>query len=277
MQNRTHRQSKGAQPNMELLDIIDLKQLQQMQDCFSQATGMAAVTVDRKGSFVTKPSNFTDFCMKYTRNSPLGAQRCAQCDAEGKGAYSCHAGLMDFAEPIIVDGVQYGNVLGGQVLPREPDEAQFRAVAQELGIPEDSYIEALRKVTVRSEQSIRASAALLRELVKNLVAYHFIARRSGYMPEMLEEISSMGKCSRDIASKARDLKRVSTQQRLLSINAAIEAGRAGDAGKGFRIVANQMGELAESSAAIYETIIEDSDNIYTSVKHLENDLKESPL
>lgn len=262
---------------MELLDIIDLKQLQQMQDCFSQATGMAAVTVDRKGSFVTKPSNFTDFCMKYTRNSPLGAQRCAQCDAEGKGAYFCHAGLMDFAEPIIVDGVQYGNVLGGQVLPREPDEAQFRAVAQELGIPEDSYMEALRKVTVRSEQSIRASAALLRELVKNLVAYHFIARRSGYMPEMLEEISSMGKCSRDIASKARDLKRVSTQQRLLSINAAIEAGRAGDAGKGFRIVANQMGELAESSAAIYETIIEDSDNIYTAVKHLESNLKERPL
>lgn len=55
---------------MELLDIIDLKELQQMQDMFSSATGLAAVTVDLNGAFITKPSNFTDFCMKYTRNSP---------------------------------------------------------------------------------------------------------------------------------------------------------------------------------------------------------------
>ena len=129
------------------------------------------------------------------------------------------------------------------------------------------------------EQLMPATSRFLKFLKDQgkFIELHSCGKNVQYMPEMLEEISSMGKCSRDIASKARDLKRVSTQQRLLSINAAIEAGRAGDAGKGFRIVANQMGELAESSAAIYETIIEDSDNIYTSVKHLENDLKESPL
>lgn len=257
---------------MELLDVIDVKELQRLQDLFAQATGMAAVTVDLKGAFVTKPSNFTDFCMKYTRNSPLGAQRCERCDAEGKGAYFCHAGLMDFAQPIVVDGEQLGNVLGGQVLPCEPDLEKFRRTAQELGIPEDEYIAALKKVSVRSEESIRAAAALLQTLVGNMVRLQ-AAVRSGGLDVLEEEIGGMLERSRDISSKTHDLKKVSTQQKLLSINAAIEAGRAGDAGKGFRIVANQMGELAESSTEVYETIMADAEEIHTSVRRLQSTFK----
>lgn len=254
---------------MRLAEMIDVQELQRVQDLFAQATGMAAVTVDMEGNFITKPSNFTDFCMKYTRESPIGAQRCAKCDAEGKGAYFCHAGLMDFAEPIIIDGVQCGNALGGQVLPREPDLEQFRRVAQELGIPEGPYIAALKKVNVRPEESIRAAAGLLREMVRNMVLLRIANESSGGMSVLEGEIGGMLDRSRDISAKTYDLKQVSTQQKLLSINAAIEAGRAGDAGKGFRIVANQMGELAESSTGIYETIMTDAEEIRASVKRLE--------
>ena len=74
----------------------------------------------------------------------------------------------------------------------------------------------------------------------------------------------------DITSKTRELKKISKEQKILSVNASIEAGRAGDAGKGFRIVANQMGELTESSSKIYETIIEDAAIIHTFVEHLED-------
>ena len=49
---------------MDIIDFIDLEELQKMQDTFSLATGMAAITVDLKGDFITKPSNFTDFCME---------------------------------------------------------------------------------------------------------------------------------------------------------------------------------------------------------------------
>ncbi len=258
---------------MELLDVIDVKELQRVQDMFAQATGMAAVTVDLKGAFVTKPSNFTDFCMKYTRGSPLGAQRCERCDAEGKGAYFCHAGLMDFAQPIIVEGEQLGNVLGGQVLPCPPDLEKFRRTAQELGIPEDEYIAALNKVSVRPESSIRAAAALLQTLVSNMVRLQAATRRGGGVSVLEEEIGGMLERSQDIASKTHDLKKVSTQQKLLSVNAAIEAGRAGDAGKGFRIVANQMGELAESSTEVYESIMADAEGIHTSVRRLQSAFK----
>ena len=50
--------------------------LQDFQDNFAKSLGIAAITVDSTGNPVTKPSGFTDFCMEYTRKSPLGCQRC---------------------------------------------------------------------------------------------------------------------------------------------------------------------------------------------------------
>lgn len=259
---------------MELLDVVNLEELQKIQDMFALATGMAAITVNMKGEFITKPSNFTDFCMKYTRKSDLGAKRCAKCDAEGKGSYFCHAGLMDFAEPIIINGVQYGNVLGGQVLPNEPDIEKFREIARELDIPEDDYIHALGKVTVRSEKSIRAACELLKELVNRLVNFRYEMKKNESKIAVLDdEMENMITRTKDITTKTKGLEKISKEQTILSLNASIEAGRAGDAGKGFSIVANQMGELAESSAKIYKAIIEDANLIHTSVERLENAFK----
>lgn len=255
---------------MELLDFIDLEVLQKMQDTFSLATGMAAITVDLNGNFITKPSNFTEFCMDYTRKSTLGASRCAKCDADGKGAYFCHAGLMDFAEPIIVNGNHLGNILGGQVLPGDPDISKFEVIAEELNIPKEDYIKALGKVSVRSEESIRAAANLLRELVSNLVRLQYTVKKESKKADILrEEIECMMTNAQDIASKTQALTKISSQQNMLSLNASIEAARAGDAGRGFTIVAKQMGELAKSSTKIYTDIVENANAIRLSADKLD--------
>lgn len=255
---------------MELLEFIDLEELQKMQDTFSLATGMAAITVDLNGKFITKPSNFTEFCMDYTRKSTLGASRCAKCDAEGKGAYFCHAGLMDFAEPIIVNGNHLGNILGGQVLPGTPDIPKFEAIAEELNISKEEYIKALGKVSIRSEEAIRAAATLLRELVSNLVRLQYTMKKESKKIEILkEEIGCMMTNAQDIASKTQALTKISSQQNMLSLNASIEAARAGDAGRGFTIVAKQMGELAKSSSKIYTDIVENANAISLSADKLD--------
>ncbi len=97
---------------LQLTDFIDVHTLQKIQDSFSKMTGIAVIAVDANGAAVTEGSNFSEFCMKYTRNSPVGCMRCLECDKKAaklaleKGEstiYHCHAGLMDFAAPIIVN------------------------------------------------------------------------------------------------------------------------------------------------------------------------------
>ena len=92
---------------MEILEFIEREQLQQIQDLYSTATGVAVCIIDRDGNHITKDSNCNDFCIKYTKGSEWGAKRCHKCDIEGKGVYFCHSGLMDFAADIVVDGEIY--------------------------------------------------------------------------------------------------------------------------------------------------------------------------
>ena len=70
--------------NLHLTDLIDIETLQTMQEAFVKMTGFAAITTDENGVAVTEGSNFTDFCMKYTRQSPIGKKRCEQCNKLGQ-------------------------------------------------------------------------------------------------------------------------------------------------------------------------------------------------
>lgn len=155
--------------NISLLDIVDLKFLQNFQDSFSKSVNVAIIMVDNKGP-ITKPSNFTDFCIKYTRGSELGYKRCNECDIKGgkiasqKGEaviYNCHAGLTDFAVPIMLNGKHIASILGGQVLTSKPDESYFRKIAKELNIDENLYVEELNKIKIIPKQQVQSAADLL--------------------------------------------------------------------------------------------------------------------
>ena len=95
-----------------------MNKLQEIQNNFSEATGLAAIAVGKNGEYITEGSNFTDFCMKYTRGSKEGNRRCVKCDNECSGTYFCHAGLMDFSVDIVVNGEKMGAITGMSVEAR---------------------------------------------------------------------------------------------------------------------------------------------------------------
>lgn len=153
-----------------LTDLIDVKLLQKIQDSFSKMTGMAALTTDAEGKPVTKGSGFTDYCMKYTRQSKVGCERCEQCDKfgavstlkTGKSAtYMCHSGLIDFAAPIMMRGELIGCFIGGQVLTERPKKDFIRVVANDLDIELEPYWEALKKVPIMEKERIDSAAEFL--------------------------------------------------------------------------------------------------------------------
>ena len=160
----------GMNRELTLTDLIDVEVLQKIQDSFSAMTGMAALTTDADGIAVTEGSNFTDFCMKYTRATEVGCTRCEQCDKWGakmalkRGesvAYFCHAGLMDYAAPILADGDIVGSIIGGQVLTELPDAEKLWRIAEEIGVDPEEYIQAASLINVIEYSDIERAARFL--------------------------------------------------------------------------------------------------------------------
>ena len=212
--------------NMELKDFMNMNKLQEIQNNFSEATGLAAIAVGKNGEYITEGSNFTDFCMKYTRGSKEGNRRCVKCDNECSGTYFCHAGLMDFSVDIVVNGEKMGAIIGGQVLPKQPDEEEFRNTAKELGIDPEKYIQALRKVPVSTEKRIRSSANLLGIIVNQLVNLEYFKHvNAGRLDKVKDEISKSGELIAEINDNTGHLKGIANRQTILSLNATIEAAR----------------------------------------------------
>ncbi len=83
-----------------------------------------------------------------------------------KIVFSIHAGLVDFAAPVFLNGKVIGNMFGGQVLTEKPDEDKFRKIAGEIGVAPEEYIKALRKVKIVERDKVEAAANVLYMIAK---------------------------------------------------------------------------------------------------------------
>lgn len=161
-----------------------------------------------------------------------------------------------------------GSVIGGQVLPENPDEEKFRRTARELSIDEDTYIEALRKVNVRSRQQIEAAANLLGDVINMFVRTSYMTKVNAHILNELKNGINDAVSEIDLANEStKKIVGFSSRQRILALNASIEAARAGDAGKGFAVVANEVQKLAqgmsEASVEITSSLSRVTETIYS--------------
>lgn len=290
--------------NIHLKDVLDIDTLQSFQDNFAVSMDLASVTVDMNGNPVTKPSSYTSFCLDYTHATKTGDDRCAQSHKLGGEQaaktgrpyiYKCHAGLIDFAAPIIVNGTQIGTILGGQVLTSKPEESGFRQTAKEIGVDEDKYIEAVNKVKISTERNIKAAAEVLFIVANALSQIGYqkftLKKMSNDLVENFEQISAtmqqlaassvtvmnnqetlnheitnVKAISLQINTILDAIKTIADQTKMLGLNAAIEAARAGEAGRGFSVVATEIRNLSESSKQTALQIVKLTGEIQSSVQ-----------
>lgn len=306
--------------DLKLTDLIDVKTLQDIQDGFSNATGMAALTTDENGVAVTQGSNFTDFCMELTRKSRLGCQRCEKCDKQGgentlrtgrATTYRCHAGLVDFAAPIMLNGKFIGSFIGGQVLPEPADEDKFRKYAEEIGVNPNEYIKALRKVKVVPQRQIEMAADFLCTIANVLskIAYSSYAEKlnsSGLstqnanlvakihnaeslikqnydnMEKLQKEFNALEEVAQNSVAKVKSametvkvIQDIATNTRILGFNAYIEAAHAKESGKGFGVITQEIRNLADTSKESADKIENAMKSISSFTKQIDSQIKET--
>lgn len=289
--------------DIKLTDVIDISFLQKFQDDFAKGVGLASVTVDPEGRPVTNPSSYTRFCMSYTHSTECGDKRCAESHRKGGEeaartgkpvVYECHAGLIDFAAPIMIEGRLIGTILGGQVLTTAAEEEKYRRIAKEIGVDPDEYVEASKEVRILSKDSIEAAANVLYTVANNMSKSAFQQRKLRAVVDVLDdslhqisatmeelaasagtvsenqsklngEISNVNTVTGEINSVMDLIKEIADETRLLGLNAAIEAARAGEAGLGFGVVAQEIRKLSSDSKETVGKIKEFTNVIRNSV------------
>lgn len=127
----------------------------------------------------------------------------------------------------------------------------------------------------RSDEALQAAASYLAYSVKDaIVSGKLKELEKAFIEVIRPEIEAASVSVNDITGRARKLEEIASKQNILTLNASIEAARAGTAGAGFAVVAHQMGEMSKNSGVIYGDIEKDAHELKAIIGRIGEVLKE---
>ncbi|HUW38369.1 MAG TPA: methyl-accepting chemotaxis protein [Rhodocyclaceae bacterium] len=102
-----------------------------------------------------------------------------------------------------------------------------------------------------------------------------ITRVAGSVEALSEVVASLGERSTEISGIVQVIKEIADQTNLLALNAAIEAARAGEQGRGFAVVADEVRKLAERTGQATLQIAGMIDSIRRQIDHAAVNMNDS--
>jgi methyl-accepting chemotaxis protein len=135
----------------------------------------------------------------------------------------------------------------------------------------NTQLSALRQVANGLQQSTAAIAVVAdstqsaRERAQQMA--ELVAQGKAEMAGMLSAVNAIAETSGRVAKFVDDIAGIASQTNMLSLNSEIEAARAGENGKGFTVVAEEVGKLADGSAQLATEIAVQIRNALQQAEH----------
>ncbi|WP_409524026.1 methyl-accepting chemotaxis protein [Nitrincola sp. MINF-07-Sa-05] len=134
------------------------------------------------------------------------------------------------------------------------------ASTEEISATISGISDTTAQLSGQSRETLNASSSgadVLLRLLDNLTESNRMVDQTG------QQLNALGQLSQDIDKVIGMINDLANQTNLLALNAAIEAARAGDAGRGFSVVADEVRSLAEKTVDATSRITE----IVSAIQH----------
>ena len=199
--------AQAARQPPRLVDLIDLGTLQAIQNGFSELAGMATSIRDEQGRLVTQPSGSSRFCdlvggplhdNEACRISNYAAAAAAA--SEGRSApvrYVCHAGLMQFAAAIHIEGRVLGTIVLGDVPQRPLEPGEVAELARTYHLDEQELAKAAAELPPIDEKQMRSAIAFLQLLANTLAR---LCWQQAVLRERVDELTLLSETSHLLSS-----------------------------------------------------------------------------
>ena len=174
------------------------------------------------------------------------------------------AGFIDqFVEKIasVLSGVKNAtDSLGGTAVEMYATSKQQETTIHHFGASTTQIAAAVREITVTGNELVHTMKAVV-DVVENssglaTTSRTGLAEMKSVMQQLADQSASISEKLEQINSKTKDISgvvvtitKVADQTNLLSVNAALEAEKAGEHGRGFLVVAREIRRLADQTAS----------------------------